>query len=111
MKITCTAVRVPVLISHSESVNIQLKSPSFVKEFKEIISSNPNIRVLDDPSQDVYPMPIMATGKDPTFVGRIRVDESQENTFNLWLVSDNLRKGAALNTIQIAESMVKQGII
>lgn len=111
LKITCTAVRVPVLISHSESVNIQLKSPSFVKEFKEIISSNPNIRVLDDPSQDVYPMPIIATGKDPTFIGRIRVDESQENTFNLWLVSDNLRKGAALNTIQIAESMVKQGII
>ena len=76
-----------------------------------MISSNPNIRVLDDPEQNIYPMPILATGKDPTFVGRIRADESQENTFNLWLVSDNLRKGAALNTIQIAESMIKQGII
>ena len=82
-----------------------------MKEFKEVISANPNVKVLDNPEEKLYPMPILAEGKDPTFVGRIRKDESQENSFNLWLVSDNLRKGAALNTIQIAESMIKQGII
>ena len=111
LKLTCTAVRVPVMVSHCESVNIELKNPSFVKEFKEVISNNPNIRILDDPEQSLYPMPTMSTGKDATFVGRIRVDESRDNSFNLWLASDNLRKGAALNTIQIAESMIKQGII
>jgi len=111
LKITCTAVRVPVLICHSESINIELKKSSDVKEFKEIISNNPNIKVIDSPSEKIYPMPISAQGKDSTFVGRIRKDESKENTFNIWLVSDNLRKGAALNTVQIAESMIKQGII
>jgi aspartate-semialdehyde dehydrogenase len=111
LKITCTAVRVPVLICHSESINIELKKSSDIKEFKEIISSNPNVKVIDSPSEKIYPMPISAQGKDSTFVGRIRKDESKENTFNIWLVSDNLRKGAALNTVQIAESMIKQGII
>jgi len=111
LKITCTAVRVPVLICHSESINIELKKNSDVKEFKEVISKNPNVKVIDSPSEKIYPMPISAQGKDSTFVGRIRKDESQENTFNIWLVSDNLRKGAALNTVQIAESMIKQGII
>ena len=111
LKITCTAVRVPVLICHSESINIELKKSSDVKEFKEVISSNPNVKVIDSPSEKIYPMPISAQGKDSTFVGRIRKDESKENTFNIWLVSDNLRKGAALNTVQIAESMIKQGII
>jgi aspartate-semialdehyde dehydrogenase len=111
LKITCTAVRVPVLVCHSESINIELKKSSDVKEFKEIISSNPNIKVIDNPSEKIYPMPITAQGKDSTFIGRIRQDESRENTFNIWLVSDNLRKGAALNTVQIAESMIKQGII
>jgi len=111
LKITCTAVRVPVLICHSESVNIELKKNATVKEFKEVISRNPNVKVIDNPEEKVYPMPILAEGKDPTFVGRIRRDESLANTFNLWLVSDNLRKGAALNTVQIAESMIKQGII
>lgn len=111
LKITCTAVRVPVLICHSESVNIELKKNATVKEFKEVISRNPNIKVIDSPEEKLYPMPILAEGKDPTFVGRIRRDESRANTFNLWLVSDNLRKGAALNTVQIAESMIKQGII
>jgi len=111
LRITCTAVRVPVLICHSESVNIELKRGTDVKEFKEVISANPNVKVLDNPEERLYPMPILAEGKDPTFVGRIRKDESQDNSFNLWLVSDNLRKGAALNTIQIAESMIKQGII
>jgi aspartate-semialdehyde dehydrogenase len=111
LKITCTAVRVPVLICHSESINIELKRSSDLKEFKEIISNNPNVKVIDSPSEKIYPMPISAQGKDSTFVGRIRKDESKENTFNIWLVSDNLRKGAALNTVQIAESMIKQGII
>lgn len=111
LKITCTAVRVPVLICHSESVNIELKKNATVKEFKEVISRNPNVKVIDSPEEKLYPMPILAEGKDPTFVGRIRRDESRANTFNLWLVSDNLRKGAALNTVQIAESMIKQGII
>jgi aspartate-semialdehyde dehydrogenase len=111
LKITCTAVRVPVLICHSESINIELKKSSDVKEFKEVISKNPNVKVIDSPSEKIYPMPISAQGKDSTFVGRIRKDESKENTFNIWLVSDNLRKGAALNTVQIAESMIKQGII
>jgi aspartate-semialdehyde dehydrogenase len=111
LKITCTAVRVPVLICHSESINIELKRSSDIKEFKEVISKNPNVKVIDSPSEKIYPMPISAQGKDSTFVGRIRKDESKENTFNIWLVSDNLRKGAALNTVQIAESMIKQGII
>jgi aspartate-semialdehyde dehydrogenase len=111
LKITCTAVRVPVLICHSESINIELKNSSDIKEFKEVISKNPNVKVIDSPSEKIYPMPISAQGKDSTFVGRIRKDESRENTFNIWLVSDNLRKGAALNTVQIAESMIKQGII
>jgi aspartate-semialdehyde dehydrogenase len=111
LKITCTAVRVPVLICHSESINIELKKSSDTKEFKEVISKNPNIKVIDSPDEKIYPMPILAQGKDSTFVGRIRKDESRENTFNIWLVSDNLRKGAALNTVQIAESMIKQGII
>lgn len=111
LRITCTAVRVPVLVCHSESVNIELNRATDIKEFKEVISSNPNVKILDNPEEKLYPMPILAEGKDPTFVGRIRRDESMENSFNLWLVSDNLRKGAALNTIQIAESMIKQGII
>jgi aspartate-semialdehyde dehydrogenase len=102
---------VPVLICHSESINIELKNSSDIKEFKEVISKNPNVKVIDSPSEKIYPMPISAQGKDSTFVGRIRKDESRENTFNIWLVSDNLRKGAALNTVQIAESMIKQGII
>lgn len=102
LKITSTAVRVPVIGGHSESVNLELGKSFLVSDIKEILYQTPGVVVLDNPSEKEYPMPILAHGKNEVFVGRIRRDESIENGLNLWIVADNLRKGAATNAIQIA---------
>lgn len=107
--VTATAIRIPVVGGHSESVNVQLKKEASVQEIQALLNQSPGVIVQDNPDTNTYPMPIHAEGKNDVFVGRIRKDFSQENTFNLWIVSDNLRKGAATNTIQIAEYLVAQG--
>ncbi len=104
--VTATAVRIPVFRSHSESINIETKKKITAYEARELLAYAEGVCVLDDPLDNVYPLAIDAAGKDDTFVGRIREDESIENGLNLWVVSDNLRKGAALNTVQIAERLV-----
>ncbi|MFC1624495.1 aspartate-semialdehyde dehydrogenase [Candidatus Omnitrophota bacterium] len=107
IKITATCVRVPVVVSHSEAVNIETEKKLGVDEAIKILQKAPGVEVIDDISKQVYPLPIDAAGKDATYVGRIREDESIENGLNLWIVSDNLRKGAALNAVQIAELLVE----
>ena len=107
--VTATAIRIPVVGGHSESVNVQLKKEASVQEIQTLLNQSPGVIVQDNPDTNTYPMPIYAEGKNDVLVGRIRKDFSQENTFNLWVVSDNLRKGAATNTIQIAEYLVAQG--
>jgi len=104
--VTATCVRVPVFCSHSEAVTIETERRVSVEEAREILSRSPGVIVQDDPQNTIYPLPLEAEGKDEVFVGRIREDESAENSLNLWIVSDNLRKGAALNTIQIAELLI-----
>jgi aspartate-semialdehyde dehydrogenase len=106
--VTATTVRVPVLFGHSESVNIETKRKISAKEVRRILSHAPGVKVVDDPKRNRYPLPIDAAGKDDTFVGRIREDESIKNGINMWIVSDNLRKGAALNAVQVAELLVKK---
>jgi aspartate-semialdehyde dehydrogenase len=107
--ITATCVRVPVVRSHCESINIETEKKITRKKALELLSRAPGVTVIDDISKDKYPLPLDAAGKDDTFVGRIREDESIDNGLNLWVVSDNLRKGAALNAVQIAEELVKNG--
>ena len=109
--VTATAVRIPTAGGHSEAVNVQFHNDFDLDEVREILSETDGIIVQDDVANNVYPMPITAHNKDEVFVGRIRRDESQENTLNLWIVSDNLRKGAATNTIQIAEYLVANNLI
>lgn len=111
IRITATTVRVPVFYGHSESVNIETKSKLPAKEARVLLSQSPGIRVLDNPREKIYPMPIQAAVEDETFVGRIREDISQENGLDLWIVSDNIRKGAALNAVQIAEELVKRNLL
>ncbi|NDA60639.1 MAG: aspartate-semialdehyde dehydrogenase [Chitinophagia bacterium] len=111
IKVTATTVRIPVMGGHSESVNIQFAKPFEVADVKEILSAAPGIIVQDDVSAQLYPMPLWAHEKDEVFVGRIRRDETQPNTLNCWIVSDNLRKGAATNAIQIAEYMMANGLL
>ena len=103
IRLTATTVRVPVKGGHSESVNIEFEKDFDLKEVKELLAQSAGIIVIDEPAEKKYPMPIDAEGKDEVFVGRMRRDESQPNTLNLWIVSDNLRKGAATNAVQIAE--------
>jgi aspartate-semialdehyde dehydrogenase len=105
--VTATTVRVPVLYGHSESVNIETEKKVTAEEVRRILSRAPGVTVVDDPKGNKYPLPINAAGKDDTFVGRIREDESIENGINMWIVSDNVRKGAALNAVQIAEILVR----
>lgn len=105
--VTATTVRVPVLYGHSESVNIETQRKISVRQVREILSHAPGVTVVDDLKANKYPLPIDAAGKDDTFVGRIREDESIENGINMWIVSDNIRKGAALNAVQIAEIIVR----
>lgn len=108
IRITATAVRVPVMGGHSESVNLELKSDFKLDDIKQILSQTDGLIVEDDISQNIYPMPLNAEGKDEVFVGRIRRDFSNENSLNMWIVADNLRKGAATNTVQIAELLLKK---
>lgn len=107
IKVTATTVRVPVFRGHSESVNIETEKKITAQEVREILSKAPGVVVIDNPEKNEYPLPIYASGKDEVFVGRIREDESIENGINMWIVSDNLRKGAALNAVQIAEELIK----
>lgn len=105
--ITATAVRVPVSGGHSESVNIEFERPFNIGELKDILERTDGVTVVDSPKDNQYPMPIDAEGKDDVFVGRIRVDLSNPNAVNVWIVSDNLRKGAATNAVQIAECVIE----
>ncbi len=107
MRVTSTTVRVPVLRCHSESINVELEKPLTPNEARAALAAMPGVLVYDDPLKKLYPMPLDATGKDDVYVGRIREDASVTNGLNLWVVSDNLRKGAALNAVQIAECLVR----
>lgn len=107
LRITATTVRVPVFNSHSESINIEFEKPFELEELKNVLKEAPGIVVQDDPSSNLYPMPITANGRDEVFVGRIRRDESVESGVNLWVVADNIRKGAATNTVQIAQKLME----
>lgn len=109
--VTATAIRIPVVGGHSEAVNIQFENDFDVNEVRQILHNTPGVTVQDNLDTFTYPMPIYAQGKDDVFVGRIRRDESQPNTINMWIVSDNLRKGAATNTIQIAEYLVANNLV
>jgi len=111
IKITATAVRVPVAIGHSESVNIQTKKKITAQQVRELISKFPTVKVMDDPGQGIYPTPIDCVGKDETLVGRIREDISISNGIEMWIVSDNLRRGAALNAVLIAERMIADSLL
>ncbi len=107
IQVTATTVRVPVYVGHSEAVNIETERKLTANEARAILSAAPGVQVFDDPSRKLYPMPLDVAGKDDVYVGRIREDESIANGLNLWVVADNLRKGAALNAVQIAEHLVK----
>lgn len=109
--VTATAVRIPVAGGHSESINIEFDKDFDVNEVRQLLHETEGVVVQDNLDTNTYPMPIYAHGKDDVFVGRIRRDESQPNSLNMWVVSDNLRKGAATNTIQIAEYLIKQGLV
>lgn len=111
LRITCTAVRVPVVGGHSEAVNVELDQPFELHQVRELLQNARGIRVLDTPEENLYPMPILVHGKNETYVGRLRRDESLENGLHLWVVADNLRKGAATNSVQIAQALVKAGAI
>ncbi len=106
LAITATAARVPVFSCHSESVNIQTERPIEIEELRKLLTDSPGVVLLDDPAQLLYPMSAELTGTDATYVGRLRRDPSAENAFNMWIVADNLRKGAALNAVQIAEVVI-----
>ena len=107
IRVTATAVRVPVFRGHSESVNIETEKRLSANEVRAVLSGAPGVIVFDDPKKNLYPLAIEITGKDEVYVGRIREDESVPNGINLWMVSDNVRKGAALNAVQIAEQMIR----
>ena len=111
IQITSTAVRVPIELCHGESVNIEFVDEFNLEEVLNVLRSSPGLIVEDDPEKNIYPMPINASNKDEVFVGRIRRDFSIKSGLNLWIVSDNLRKGAATNTIQIAEKLIEMGIV
>lgn len=110
LKITSTTVRIPVTIGHSESVNIEFASPITPAQAREALEKFPGIIVMDDPAGLLYPMPLDSAGRDEVFVGRVRQDESVEFGLNMWVVSDNIRKGAATNSIQIAECIIEKGL-
>ncbi len=108
LRVTCTTVRVPVLTAHSISINAQFEKKITREKARELIAKFPGCRVMDDPANNVYPMPLFAAGKDDCYVGRIREDDSAENCLNLWVCGDQLRKGAALNAVQIAEVLAQK---
>jgi aspartate-semialdehyde dehydrogenase len=109
--VTATTVRVPVMGGHSESVNLEFDKDYRIDDIYRLLEVMPGVIVQDDVENNVYPMPRNAEGRDEVFVGRIRRDESQPNSLNMWIVADNLRKGAATNAIQIAEAMVQNGLL
>lgn len=106
LKITATTVRVPVFASHSESINVEFERPFVLEELKELLAASPSCVLQDDPANSIYPLARTAAGKDEVFIGRVRRDESVENGINLWVVADNIRKGAATNAVQIAELLL-----
>jgi aspartate-semialdehyde dehydrogenase len=109
--ITATAIRIPVVGGHSESINLEFEKPYVIAELRELLEQTPGVIVKDKPASNEYPMPIDAEGKDAVFVGRMRRDPSIENGLNLWIVSDNLRKGAATNTVQIGEYLIEHNLV
>ena len=111
IRVTSTTVRIPVMGGHSESVNVEFERDFEINELRNLLASSPGIVVVDDPVLQQYPMPMDAHEKDDVFVGRLRRDETQPNTLNMWIVSDNLRKGAATNAVQIAEYCLKNGLL
>jgi aspartate-semialdehyde dehydrogenase len=111
IQVTATTVRVPVIIGHSEAVNIETERKISVKKVREILANFPTVKVMDDPEKGIYPTPVDCVGKDETFVGRIREDVTIPNGLDLWIVSDNLRRGAATNAVLIAEKMIEEGLI
>ena len=111
LKVSPTCVRVPVMVSHAEAINVDFTDPISPGEVREILSTMPGVRVVDDPQANVYPMPVQSEGEDDVFVGRIRKDISLDNGIAMWLTCDNLRKGAALNAIQIAEEMLARNLL
>jgi len=111
LRITATCARVPVYTGHSESVNVQTRDPLSPEECRSLLSGAPGVQVIDDPASALYPLAIDAAGRDDVLVGRIRRDESAENCLNMWVVGDNLRKGAALNAVQVAELLVERDLL
>ena len=111
ISITATAVRIPVMGGHSEAVNVEFSNPFEVSDVLKILKNTSGVTIQDDVKQSLYPMPLTSQGKDDVFVGRIRRDYSKENALNLWVVSDNLRKGAALNAVQIAEYLINENLL
>jgi aspartate-semialdehyde dehydrogenase len=109
--VTSTTVRVPTIGGHSEAVNAEFYEDFNLSEIRSILASTPGVIVQDDPKNNIYPMPVNSKGRDEVFVGRLRRDESQPNTLNMWVVSDNLRKGAATNAVQIAEFMLEKSLV
>jgi aspartate-semialdehyde dehydrogenase len=111
IRVSATCVRVPVLTGHSEAVNVQTRAPLSAARARELLEAAPGVTVVDDPAVAAYPLAIDAAGKDDVFVGRIRRDPSHESALDLWIVSDNLRKGAATNAVQLAERLHERGLI
>lgn len=111
IRITATAVRIPTAGGHSESINVEFKKDFDLSVVRKLLNNTDGVTLQDNPDVNMYPMPIFANGKDDVFVGRIRRDESQANSLNMWVVSDNLRKGAATNAVQIAEYLAKESLI
>jgi len=110
VKVSATAVRVPVFVGHGESINIETEDPVTPQEVRELLAEAPGVKVVDDPSKSLYPLQLNSAECDEVFVGRIRSDDTVEHGINMWVVSDNLRKGAALNAVQIAELLIKEYI-
>ncbi len=111
LAVSATCVRVPVFKGHSESINVELKNPLTAEQAREALRNAPGIVVVDEPENSKYPMPLFAAGQDPVYVGRIRRDTSTPNCIDMWVVADNIRKGAALNAVQIAQEMIKRGLV
>ncbi len=111
IRLTATTVRIPVIGGHSEAVNVEFEKEFELADVRKILENTPGVIVMDDPKNNIYPMPIVSHNRDEVFVGRIRRDETQPKTLNMWVVSDNLRKGAATNAIQIAEYLVEKKLV
>jgi aspartate-semialdehyde dehydrogenase len=111
IQVTATAVRIPVIGGHSEAVNVEFEKEFELSDVRKILEATPGVIVMDDPKNNIYPMPIVSQNRDEVFVGRLRRDETQPKTLNMWVVSDNLRKGAATNAVQIAEYLIEKKLI